>query len=198
MLLEKKHFHEVSLADLTDIELQTSDIIDIKAFLESMILYQYPSLISAIKNKTLNQHSVDEISSIASSDAMQDEGGFFEGKPIYYGIFQRCELESILNELQQTIKKSGYQKEIPFLLSLISSRKNLHTVSIVYKSNSPHWLFMDINRFPPTAFYSLDLLMKQINFKSYRFFSISAVLPNIASTQIELEVNCSIYLKKKT
>ncbi|NDH09039.1 MAG: ankyrin repeat domain-containing protein [Gammaproteobacteria bacterium] len=153
--------------------------LDIKAFLESLLLFQYAELSANILKKPLSQENRKEISTIASSQAMEEAGGFKVSQPIYYGNFDKVDFRYLLTELQEKIKKTDYIDPIPFLLTCISQSGAFHAISIVYKPGGL-WQFMDINRFPNIPELEIDALienLEQESFNNFHAFTIQAVLP---------------------
>lgn len=153
--------------------------LDIKAFLESLLLFQYAELSANILKKPLSQENRKEISTIASSQAMEEAGGFKVSQPIYYGNFDKVDFRYLLTKLQEKIKKTDYIDPIPFLLNCTSQSGALHAISIVYKPGGL-WQFMDINRFPNIPELEIDALienLEQESFNNFHAFTIQAVLP---------------------
>ena len=63
--------------------------IDIDAFYNSLLLYQFSTdITSKILKRHLIQQNIEEIGEIAYSMEMTKKGGFKQTKPIYYGEFK--------------------------------------------------------------------------------------------------------------
>ncbi|NDH09958.1 MAG: hypothetical protein EBY16_10235, partial [Gammaproteobacteria bacterium] len=171
----------------SDAKIKIDEEIDIKAFLESLMLYQEPSLSTKILEQPLSQQNFKEISNIAYSQAMEEAGGFKLSDPLFYGNFDEENLRYFLEDLQNKIDRSGYQQPIPFLMSVILESGERHSVSIIYRPKNL-WQFVDINRFPNIKAFELESLirdLKKVSFSEINTFSIRSVLPMADETRFE-------------
>jgi ankyrin repeat protein len=158
---------------------------DIKAFYESLLLYQYPHLSAEILGKPISQGDVEDIGAIASSDIMREQGGIKQTGPLYYGYFEKEDITSCLNALQEKVIESGYQKPVTFLLSLVTPKGEMHAVSMIFYPNDKTWQFMDVNSFPPKASSNIEELITILPISSYQSFSLRGILPSDDFTKLQ-------------
>ncbi len=122
-------------------------ILDIHAFLDHLELQHSPERYTLLFGRFLSQSDTEFISSIATSDTMQNRCGLSK---IYSepGVYTIEEIQKNLDELRTTIDNSTiFLKETwGILLSGID-----HTVALSYRSEEG-WRFMDANHYPPLPF----------------------------------------------
>ncbi|MBM4222918.1 MAG: hypothetical protein FJ161_03875, partial [Gammaproteobacteria bacterium] len=117
---------------------------DIKAFYESLFLYQNTELARSILAQYVNQYDIHVISSIAASDEIEKIGGIKRSSILRYDEFSKQGLSRTLELLKQQIKKSQYQEIVCFLLNGCSET-GLHLINITYYPATSSWQWMDIN-----------------------------------------------------
>jgi ankyrin repeat protein len=176
--------------------------IDIEAFFDSVLLYQFVEISSKILEKPLSQQHIGLLSEIASSNDMIKKGGLTQSKPIFYGEFSPTIIKSFLEELQGKLQASGFKGQIPLLLTLFSINETFHATTIIYEERG--WHFMDVNFFRPKIVASIDELIKQLPFSRYIFFDMKVILPkqDIATIEktilkispLQLNLSNSVYL----
>ena len=183
----KEDSHEEIKKYLEDLGRQPAwqdTLADIKAFFESILIYQNPTHSSYILGTRIISQGFEKVEEAAASVAMRARGGVRETQGIYYGNFEKDEMRTLLQSLQQKINDSNYHHPVPFMLSLIDKNTSMmHTASILYTPGKG-WFFMDINAFRPLNFeQNLESILEKLPTPvpkasySFQYFSINAVLP---------------------
>ncbi len=121
------------------------ELIDILAFLDSIMLFQNPAKFTAFFNTpySLNQQDIKTISILASSQAINERGGL---NPIYTdsGIYNKQEIANYFSGLWEVIHQSKIPPTQPF--GMVISNMG-HSIALKYSESG--WIFMDINQYPP-------------------------------------------------
>ncbi|NDH08776.1 MAG: hypothetical protein EBY16_04045 [Gammaproteobacteria bacterium] len=169
---------------------------DVKAFFESLLLFQERDSGRQILGSFIRQDDIEKLSVIASSDKMRtyhgesasveeisDESYLQKTDPLCYAEFEQQSIKPLLTTLKGVINRSAYKSSVPFTLSLMDSTGNMHAACISYNPIDNTWQFMDVNTLPLKKPTDIDSVIKQMptpsNFPSYNFssFTICAILP---------------------
>ncbi|MBM4222919.1 MAG: ankyrin repeat domain-containing protein [Gammaproteobacteria bacterium] len=169
---------------------------DIKAFYESLFLYQNPKFARAIFSQYVSQDDIHVISLIASCDEIKKIGGIKRSSILRYDEFSKQGLSRTLELLERQIQQSHHQKPVCFLLNCCA-KNGLHGINITYHPIESFWQWIDINLKKTHSANTLSELMdtldkipssasfnkKYLGF--YSTFSISAILLNENSQTLE-------------
>lgn len=174
---------------------------DIKAFYESLCLFQEASKHKSIFAKKLTQQDIAEISELASSDELLMLGGIKHSPILRYDEFSKKGLLTTLGKLEEIIIASQYQEPVCFILSC--SRKEAgHAINATYDPSDGTWQWMDVNlpiqrpdRLHHLKYaFSHELFWENLPyFECFDSFSISAVLPKANTLSLE---NALLTIKK--
>jgi len=164
---------------------------EIKAFYESLYLYQEEHISSSILKMRINQTDIDEISEIAASDEIRKEqiGGIKSSAILRYDEFNQHGLLSTLMQLEEKIEACEYDEPICFLLTCLGD-KGIHAINVTYYPRTKTWQWMDIN-YPIQAPKKLNELTNftgipaPLYFQQYDTFCISAILPKKCAESVE-------------
>lgn len=128
---------------------EDNNLLDITAFLNSLILYQYPTNHYPLFNDNLNQQNIEAIANFAASDAIQSRGGLviLHSEPMIYNI---AEIAKYLNDLARILEKNSQLPNQVFGIELMNQN---HTMALSY-IRGKGWRLMDINQYP-TKFFNL-------------------------------------------
>jgi ankyrin repeat protein len=124
-----------------------SELIDVLAFFDSLDLFQAPYIHQDLFGKHLTQNNIAPISTIASSDDIQDHGGLVEVLSCAHVLNQQ-ELTKYLKDLQDIFEKVDGNSQPHNTYGIALSNHN-HTIALAYTPEKRGWGFMDINQYPP-------------------------------------------------
>jgi len=136
---EKVKRHEI----LTDDE---PELLDIPAFYDSLFLYQKPRQYQKLFNQSLFQFHIDEISHLAGSKRIQENGGL-STRYSAPNCFTHQELKNYLGDIQAIFTNEALNTLQANIGILISSHN--HKMGLFYQAKNDTWTFMDINQWPP-------------------------------------------------
>lgn len=134
-----------------DLTHEEQHLLDISAFLNSLILYQEPMSYFPLFNQNLNQQNIEAIANFAASKAIQSRGGL----AIVYSeamIYTVAEIAHYLNDLAQILEKNCPYPNQAVALELMNQN---HTMALSY-TRGKGWRFMDINQYPTKGFSPRD------------------------------------------
>lgn len=122
-------------------------LIEIQSFMDSLCIFQAPDEQQGLFNKRhVYQDNIDEVSTFASSEAIQRLGGLTKvySQPL---IYNEEEIANYLNDLATAIENHCPHpgKKVGILLSNYA-----HTMALTYTTGGG-WCFMDINEYPPES-----------------------------------------------
>ncbi|MCH9756097.1 MAG: ankyrin repeat domain-containing protein [Gammaproteobacteria bacterium] len=119
--------------------------LEIRAFYDSLILYQEPYLQRDIFNNSFDQNNMTEVSQLASSEEIQKQGGL---STLYTqaSVYTEKELTDYLTTLKNIILNDNIKLEHN-LGMILSNRK--HTIALFYQVDTKQWVFMNISAWPP-------------------------------------------------
>jgi ankyrin repeat protein len=172
---------------------------EIKAFYETLYLYQYAHTLDSVFNQSVSQYDIEMMSEIASSDEIMKLGSLKRSPILRYDEFSSRGLRATFHQLEQAIKDSYDTDPVCFLLSCDGDDRR-HAITVIYDPSKEAWQWMDIN-LPIINSRTLAGLIRAIErtdptdksyLDRYDTFCISAVLPSVT-------VNClAPYLTKIT
>lgn len=174
---------------------------DIKAFYESLYLFQEANELMSIFAKKLKQQDITEISELASSDELLMLGGIKHSPILRYDEFSKDGLLTTLGKLEEKIIASQYQEPVCFILSC-SKKGGSHAINATYYPSDGTWQWMDVNlpiqrpnRLHHLKYdFSHELFWDNLfYFECFDIFSISAVLPKANTLSLE---NALLSIKK--
>lgn len=183
----------VTLEDLKKQPEWRTALWDIKAFYESLLLYQNPEVTSEILGKFVTQEDIEAISDVASSDMIKARGGIKNTANLRYAQFTKDKLFQVLTEVENKIQASDYQQPVCLRLSCYSEKLGFHVINVTHYPRSPHWQWMNINGVLQDS-DDLQSLLSGIKErrsgieKRYQFFSVSAILPIKGTSELETKL----------
>jgi ankyrin repeat protein len=129
--------------NITEVDKHT--LLDIRAFFDSLMLFQQPSDYVTFVGDSLWRGNVEALSRLASSDEIQSLGGLamLYSAP---GIYTQAELKQYLDSLGAIIESTQSKEPVGMLLS---SRDN--TIALSYRAGNG-WQIMDINQYSSLSF----------------------------------------------
>lgn len=189
---------EIRFEDLEQQPEWQSALWDIKAFYESLLLYQEEEISRAILEKPVNQDDIEIVSAIASSDVIQARGGIKKTATLQYAKCTQDQLSKLLTEIKSKVDHTGYQLPVCLLLFCFNEELGFHAINITYNPGSPRWEWMDINGVSHTNDNLKDFLNKicleaSVNGRlywgeRYQYFSLSTILLKQGSESLETEL----------
>ncbi len=93
------------------------DLWEIKAFYESILLYQNPERYTDLFAKPLSQQNIEEISLIAASDETKALGGI-KITDVQSGIYDAKTMTELLSKIENIVQNSAYSSPIGFRLCI--------------------------------------------------------------------------------
>jgi ankyrin repeat protein len=148
--------------------------LEILAFYDSLILYHLPGKHQDLFNDSFTQYNADQISQLAASDALQEQGGLATtySEP---GIYTENEIKAYLNEIITNNERLNPGNNLGLILSNAS-----HAISLSYQADTQTWILMDINQWPPleTHLNSINEVYNRINtaFKTSPYIAFNTTL----------------------
>jgi len=126
-------------------ERHDQSIVNVRAYFESVVLYQNPTILSEILDARIIQQEVERMSPFASSSKMIDERGTLkQSQAFYYGKFDAAEFIKFVEVLNGVISVSDTKEPIlPFVIRLIDPEGNMHATVLV--KNDKTWFYRDPN-----------------------------------------------------
>jgi len=163
---------------------------DIRAFYESLVLYQSPEDNFPLMGEKLSQIHMKKISKIASSDMIRACGGLITTEACRYQsvVFPSLEQNDFFKELELCIISSGYKAPVPFLISGAMG-SGLHAIGLIFKPESKSWQWMDVNRFSAqNGKQNLDGFFSLLKDIGMNYFSMQPILPKQPEPGIDLDL----------
>lgn len=153
-------------------------LLNIRAFFESLMLYQSPHHFKAVFNQELGQNDISDVSKLAASDDMMQLGGLQQTAPFKYGSFDSHELMHFLQEIENLVDEQNYQDLLCIRLNLYSAAGG-HSVCLMYHPPSKDWQFMDVNQMNSAkTHFKLSHLNDAISFDNHETYNAQLVLPH--------------------
>jgi hypothetical protein len=155
-----------------------NQLLDIRAFFDSLMLYQSPDHYPEVLGQELVQDNVTDVSKIASSEAIMQLGGLLQTHPIKYGSFQSHDLQNFLQEIENMAREVNYQDPL-CIRCCLSSSIGKHSVCLIYHPKSNDWQFMDVNQMNMgKTHFNLSNISDELPFDRYETFYAQLVLPH--------------------
>ena len=162
-------------------------LLEIKAFYESLMLYQSPFDYEPFFEKKLKQKDLHAISQVACSEQIMQLGGLHQSKPIFYDAFDEQGITHLTQHIEKTVEETKYQDNVCLRLEL-NNASGYHSVCLIYAPKLKHWQFMDINDLNASrTFESCSNICKFLPFKHYETYCAQLVLPHLNKAQELLE-----------
>jgi hypothetical protein len=170
----QKKMHNNPQNRLTPDEL---DLLDMQAFVESVVIYHLPQQYRTLFNRPLSQDDTRLLSFFAASKQTEDSGGLVS---VYSecGIYTQQEIQTYLDELAQAIDEAQCPAETNIGLRLTNHN---HAIGLIYNTSSKSWALMNINTWeppldsprPPLALTSAELAVQIL--QGFNCFFMSAM-----------------------
>jgi hypothetical protein len=155
-----------------------NQLLDIRAFFDSLMLYQSPAHYPEVLGQELAQDDVADVSKIASSEAIMQLGGLLQTQPVKYGSFQFQDFKSFLQEIENVAKEVNYQDPLCVRCNLYSPT-GVHSICLIYHPKSNDWQFMDVNQMNMgKTHFNLSNMSDDIPFDRYETYCAQLVLTN--------------------
>ena len=134
-------------------------LLDVRAFFESMLLYQRPEQHGDLFDDSLKQANINQIAQISASEETIKHGGI-KSDEIDCGIYTQDGIEQYLNNIAQAIKKTDCKSTVGFRLA-----GHGHAIGLAYHPEEDKWRFMNVNSYPPD-----ELSVKEASEKIFNAF----------------------------